>query len=76
MQVTEITAGISYTHNLGNYESLRLEVRSTASLVEGEDPDQSYRTLFADCERQVLEQFNSYMSRAGRGGVHITPTGK
>lgn len=76
MKVTEITAGISYTHNLGNYESIRFEVRSVASLGEGEDPDQSYATLFSDCTRQIYEQFNAYMARAGRGGVHITPTGK
>jgi hypothetical protein len=72
MKVKEITTGIGYTHNLGNYESIRFEVRLVADVTEQENVEVATASLFAECEKQLYSEYATYMDRIGRGGVQLT----
>ncbi|MCB9172303.1 MAG: hypothetical protein H6637_05205 [Ardenticatenales bacterium] len=53
MKITKITARVGVTVNLGNYESMRLDLSAEAELAEGDDARSSTRLLFESLRRNV-----------------------
>jgi hypothetical protein len=57
-----VRIGVSYgvTHNLGNYESLRLDVNIAEDIEEGEDTLTAYERLWNVAKEQVVQQLEAY----------------
>lgn len=49
MKITNITAGRSRTHNLGEYNSVRVWIELTASLEDGDDEQLAIEDLQSQC---------------------------
>ena len=58
--IREIAVSVGRTVNLGNFESLRIDVSATATVGDGDDPE-SLRSQLSDwlkvqCRRTLAEQ--------------------
>lgn len=51
-KVKELSVGATFTKNLGNYQSLKVEANVTVHLETGDDPD----TIYAEAWERVQEQ--------------------
>jgi hypothetical protein len=56
MKVKEVQATFSFTKNLGNYQSLRVEAGAVAELEPGEKPEKVIKEIFKISKAQVDEQ--------------------
>lgn len=63
MQTKELRFGISYTHNLGNYQSLRLEASETIELEEGDNRDEQLSALADRVRFDIYNQLNAALER-------------
>lgn len=74
-KVHQVEVSVSRTHNLGNYESLKLEVRQ--SMVMG--PDDSIEDVYRyawDCANVQLDaEYISHMERLNGGKVSFQRIG-
>jgi predicted proteasome-type protease len=61
--INKLEVSVGYTANLGNYESLRLDVSESRNIAEGEDPQQVYKDLWASATSQLYSQFMEMKSR-------------
>ena len=61
-KVTEVQVGYGKTINMGNYESLRIDVWARAVLTDGDDPAQVShdlrKTLKGRCHQMVQMELN------------------
>ncbi len=68
MIVDRVKTSMSYTHNLGNYESLKIEVAVEASILPEESPQAAINHLMTECDRMVGEELQAKLRRVGRAG--------
>lgn len=53
MEVKEITVGFTFTKNLGNYESLKVDAGIVVTVEAGEDPDAVYNKAWESAKKQI-----------------------
>jgi hypothetical protein len=58
-QTTEITINYGYTHNMGNYESCRIDISMRKTIAEGDDvqgiADDTLKALKAWTHRKIKD---------------------
>lgn len=52
-KVKQISVGATYTKNLGNYQSLKVEANIVMELHDGDDPSAAYEDAWARVQEQV-----------------------
>jgi len=52
-QVQQITVGFTFTKNLGNYESLKVDAGVTMTVDPGDSPDEVYAKAWEATRKQV-----------------------
>ncbi|WP_010498570.1 hypothetical protein [Paenibacillus elgii] len=62
-QVKEISVGFTFTKNLGNYESLKVDAGVVMTVELGEEPDAVYAKAWEAARKQVKRGLD-----AGKGG--------
>lgn len=55
---TKISVTLGYTLNLGNFQSLRLDLGVTDSRRNGESPDQAFDRVYKFVEDKLTEKIN------------------
>lgn len=53
MQTKEISVGFTYTRNLGNYESLKVDAGVVIAVGENEDTEEVYATAWKSAKKQI-----------------------
>lgn len=53
MKIKEISVGFTYTKNLGNYESLKVDSGVTITIEDGDDPEEVYTKAWESTKKQV-----------------------
>lgn len=56
MDETKISVTLGYTHNLGNFQSLRLDLGVVDSKREGENIDQAFERVYKFVEDKLTEK--------------------
>ena len=75
-QITQAEGSVGVTKNLGNYESLRLDVRETRKLDAGDDVEQVYKDLFDHAMYELSQQYSEAVTKiAGANGVSFLKIG-
>ena len=59
---TKISVTLGYTLNLGNFQSLRLDLGITDSRRNGETPDQAFERVYKFVEDKLAEKINEAKS--------------
>ena len=59
---TKISVTLGYTLNLGNVQSLRLDLGVTDSRRNGETPDQAFERVYKFVEDKLAEKINEAKS--------------
>ena len=59
---TKITDTLGYTLNLGNFQSLRLDLGVVDSRRNGESPDQAFERVYKFVEDKLTEKINEAKS--------------
>lgn len=54
-KINEIKASYGLTKNLGNFESLRLDITLSATLENGEDIDQAWGELLKEARQKLMD---------------------
>ncbi|GIO36242.1 hypothetical protein J41TS12_11030 [Paenibacillus antibioticophila] len=65
MEIREINVSMTYTKNLGNYESLKLDAGVTVAITPDENVDQAYAKAWEVARKQIRAQLPA------RGGVPV-----
>jgi len=55
---TKVSVTLGYTLNLGNFQSLRLDLGVTDSRRNGESPDQAFDRVYKFVEDKLTEKIN------------------
>lgn len=55
---TKVTVTLGYTLNLGNFQSLRLDLGVTDSRRDGENVDQAFERVYKFVEDKLTEKIN------------------
>lgn len=58
MEETKVTVTLGYTLNLGNFQSLRLDLGVTDSKRDGENTDQAFERVYGFVENKLTEKIN------------------
>ena len=53
---TKVTVGLGYTLNLGNFQSLRLDISVTDSKREGENTNDAFERVYSFVETKLAEK--------------------
>lgn len=61
MKVTTLTIRVGRTRNLGNFNSIKVEVEASAKLTAGDDMHSAAFVLNADLERALDDSFSAHM---------------
>lgn len=69
MHVKEVSVALAYTHNLGNFESVRFSVSETRALDPQDDPDTVYRLTYESARDQLLKQYHEMLQRLNPDSV-------
>lgn len=75
MHVKEVTVSLAYTHNLGNFQSVRFGVSETRGLDAGDNPDEVYAVTYASARDQLLKQYHEMLERLQPESVSMFPGG-
>jgi len=59
---TKISVTLGYTLNLGNFQSLRLDLGVVDSRRNGESPDQAFERVYKFVEDKLTEKINEAKS--------------
>lgn len=54
-KITQITANYGVTKNIGNYESLRLDITLSATIENGDDVDKEWQKLMDIAREKLIE---------------------
>jgi hypothetical protein len=54
-KITEIKASYGLTKNLGNFESLRLDITLSATITDGEDIDEAWGELMKEARQKLID---------------------
>lgn len=57
-EAKEIQVGFTYTKNLGNYESLKVDAHVKISVEPGEDMDELYQNAYQNMKQQIKKGLN------------------
>ncbi|MBU5356105.1 hypothetical protein KQI74_28030 [Paenibacillus barcinonensis] len=52
-KVKQISVGASFTKNLGNFQSLKVEANIVMELYDGDYPDEAYADAWARVQEQI-----------------------
>lgn len=52
-EVKEVSVGFTFTKNLGNYESLKVDAGVVISVGDNENPDEVYEKAWAATKQQI-----------------------
>jgi hypothetical protein len=55
---TKVTVGLGYTLNLGNFQSLRIDVSVTDSKRDGENTNEAFDRVYSFVEAKLQEKVN------------------
>lgn len=58
MEDTKVSVTLGYTHNLGNFQSLRIDLGVTDSKRDGENTDQAFERVYQFVENKLTEKVN------------------
>ncbi len=53
---TKVTVTLGYTLNLGNFQSLRIDIAVSDSKREGENTDQAFERVYSFVENKLAEK--------------------
>jgi len=53
---TKVTVGLGYTLNLGNFQSLRVDISITDNKREGENTNDAFERVYAFVEAKLAEK--------------------
>jgi len=56
MDQTKVTVGLGYTLNLGNFQSLRIDIGVEDSKREGETTSEAFDRIYAFVETKLVEK--------------------
>ena len=56
MEDTKVSVTLGYTHNLGNFQSLRLDLGVVDSRRDGETIDQAFERVYKFVENKLTEK--------------------
>ena len=60
MDVKEISVGFTYTKNLGNYESIKVDAGFVVAIGAGEDPESSFTKAWTAAKAQIVKGLAKY----------------
>jgi hypothetical protein len=55
---TKVTVGLGYTLNLGNFQSLRIDVSVTDNKRDGENTNEAFDRVYSFVEAKLQEKVN------------------
>ena len=61
---TKVTVGLGYTLNLGNFQSLRIDLSITDNKREGENTNEAFERVYALVEKKLTEKVAEAHSEA------------
>ena len=64
MEETKVSVTLGYTLNLGNFQSLRLDLGIVDSRRNGETPDQAFERVYKFVEDKLTEKIQEAQSEA------------
>jgi len=53
---TKVTVGLCYTLNLGNFQSLRIDISETDKKREGENTNDAFERVYGFVEKKLTEK--------------------
>lgn len=56
MTPTRITVSLGYTRNMGNFESLRVDIGVSDDRRNGETPEQAFDRVYAFVEQKLIDK--------------------
>ena len=57
-ETTKVNVTLGYTHNLGSFQSLRLDLGVTDSKRDGENTEQAFERVYKFVEDKLTEKIN------------------
>lgn len=63
---TKVTVGLGYTLNLGNFQSLRIDLSVTDSKRDGENTNDAFERVYSYVEGKLAEKVAEAHSEADR----------
>jgi hypothetical protein len=61
---TKVTVGLGYTLNLGNFQSLRIDLSVTDNKRDGENTNEAFERVYAFVEKKLTEKVAEAHSEA------------
>lgn len=61
---TKVTVGLGYTLNLGNFQSLRIDISVTDNKREGENTNDAFERVYKFVEEKVAEKVRESQDEA------------
>ncbi len=61
---TKVTVGLGYTLNLGNFQSLRIDVSVSDNKREGESTNDAFERVYAFVEKKLTDKVAEAQSEA------------
>jgi hypothetical protein len=66
MQTKEISVGFTFTKNLGNYESLKIDAGVVMTVETGDDPHAVEAKAWESVKKQIKKGLESWNAGGGR----------
>lgn len=63
---TKVTVGLGYTLNLGNFQSLRIDLSITDNKREGENTNEAFERVYSFVENKLAEKVRESQEEADR----------
>jgi hypothetical protein len=61
---TKVTVGLGYTLNLGNFQSLRIDLSVSDSKRDGENTNEAFERVYAFVEQKLAEKVRESLDEA------------
>ena len=61
---TKVTVGLGYTLNLGNFQSLRIDLSVTDNKREGENTNEAFERVYSFVEAKLAEKVKESVEEA------------
>jgi len=61
---TKVTVGLGYTLNLGNFQSLRIDLSVSDSKRDGENTNDAFERVYAFVEQKLAEKVRESLDEA------------
>ena len=63
---TKVTVGLGYTLNLGNFQSLRIDLSVTDNKREGENTNEAFERVYSFVENKLAEKVRESQEEVDR----------